>query len=155
MRIEPTPLSPQWDQQVGQILPGSIIFVDNYSQVPLHFDRFRIEYFQSAVDEGEFQVVEEQNLENVGFLTLFVPGVPTPDPYLPDSTATRHAKVTATVGLQLLTASAYNHATNETPLDYTDDLTLSAKVTLWGESETGDEVIIQGACPISTLLQRG
>lgn len=155
IRLEPSPLSPIWDQQVGQILPGSIIYVDNYSQVPLYFDRFRIEYFQSDVAGDEFRVVEERNLENNGLLALWVPGVPSPDPYLPDSTATRQAKVTASVGLQILTAATYDHATNQTPLDYTDDLSLSAKVTLWGESETGEEVILEGACPISTLLQKG
>ena len=129
MRIDPSPLAPQWDQQIGQILPGSTIYVDNFSQVPVYFDRFRIEYFQSAVEGEEFNIVEERNLENVGLLTLFVPGVPTPDPYLPDSTATRHARVTAEVGLQILTAAAYYHAANGTPTDYTDDLNLSAKVT--------------------------
>ena len=155
VNIEPSPLAPRWDQQVGQILPGSTIYVTNYSQVPVLFDRFKIEYFQSVVEGNEVKIVEEANLENVGLLTLWVPGVPTPDPYLPDSTATRQTSTTAWTGLQILTAAVYDHATNGTPLDYTDDLVLSARVTLWGESETGEEVRLEGACPISTLLQRG
>jgi hypothetical protein len=155
VRIEPSPVAPQWDQQIGQILPGSTIYVDNYSQVPVLFDQFRIEYFTSVVQGDEVKIVEEANLENVGLLTLWVPGVPTPDPYLPDSTATRQTKVTVSVGLQILTAAVYLHASNGTQVDYTDDLSLSARVTLWGESETEEEVILTGACPISTLLQRG
>jgi hypothetical protein len=154
MRIEPSPVSPQWDQQIGQLLPSSIIYVENYSHVPVSFDEYRIEYFQSTVEGDLVKSVEERNLENVGLLTLWVPGVPTPDPYLPDSTATRQTKVTASTGLQILTAAAYTHASSGTQIDYTDDLNLSAKVTLWGESETGEKVILEGAVPISTLLQK-
>ncbi|MCU0611110.1 MAG: hypothetical protein MUE60_04905 [Candidatus Eisenbacteria bacterium] len=148
-RFDPSPVAPIYDPQAGILLPTSNIYVENYSQVPVNFDHFKVEYFEATVPTPGLLA----NLNTQGMFTLYLPGVPTPDPYVPDSMATRQIKVTSVGGLQILTAKAYEEITRGT-VDYADDLDMYAVVTLSGLTDSGIEAEIQGAVAISSLLQQ-
>jgi len=154
--IDPSPVAPEYDQQTGSLVfPSSTIYVENYSQVPVFFNEFRIEFFEATVEGGEVVSAEVVSIETVGSLSLYVPGVPTPDPYVTDSTATRQTRMTGSTGIQILTVAAYDYASSGTSgFEYDDDLELSARVTLWGESDTGDKITLWTSVPMTTLLQK-
>ncbi|MBN1426718.1 hypothetical protein JXA88_19410 [Candidatus Fermentibacteria bacterium] len=146
--FDPSPVAPVFDPQRGVLLPTSNIYVANYSQVPVTFDAYQIRYYEATSLGG----AALSDLDNQGLFTLYVPGVPTPDPYLPDSTATRQTAMIGVGGLQILTAKAYEKVTNGTA-DYDDDLDMYAVVTFRGQTDSEIDVEIQGAVVVSSLLQ--
>lgn len=147
--FEPSPVAPIYDPQRGVLLPVSAIYVANYSQVPVTFDRYLVRYYEATTGGG----AALSDLDNQGMFTLYVGGVPTPDPYLPDSVATGKTAVIGVGGLQILTAKAYEKITKGTS-DYADDLDMYAVVTLSGKTDSDIDLEIQGAVAISSLLQK-
>ncbi len=162
-RFDPSPVQPLIDEKTGNVLlPGTLIWVANYSQVPVIFDRFQIRYYD-AVGQGE-GAPEILSLRVDSEFTFFVKGIPTPDPYLPDSTATRQTAELSSIGMQVLSVNAYAYASawpsdpaaqlEWSPFDYFDDRPIFARVTIEGKSETGEEIILEGAANISTLIKK-
>ena len=159
-RFEPTVAQPEYDQQTGSILlTASDIYLENYSQVPVTITRYRIQYF----DQGS--PAEIVSLEVNSELTLYVPGVPTPDPYAPDSVGTRQTRQTTVGQIPIWTVRAYTYASNMpsdpidlltwSPFDYADDRPIYARITMWGESDTGEEIELYASAALSTLVSKG
>ena len=153
--FEPSPLAPMYDREFGVVIPSSLVYVENYSQVPVTFDRFDIRYYE-AISDAEGRFPEFTDLRSTGMMVLYVPGVPTPQPYIPDSTGTRQTKVVAVGGLQILTAAAYEKASGGTLslVDTSDDVPMFAVVKLTGLSESGLDAEVEAAVPITALVQK-
>ena len=158
--FQPTVAQPVYDQQTQSVLlTASNIFLENYSQVPVTISRYRIQYF----DQGS--PAEIVSLEVNSEFTLYVRGLPTPDPYAPDSVGTHQSRVTTVGEIPIWTVRAYTYATNMptdpvdmltwSPFDYADDRPVYAKITMWGESDTGEDIELRASAALSTLVSKG
>ncbi len=155
-KFDPSPVAPKYDREFGIIIPSTDVYVENYSQVPVTFTRFEMRYYEARQPNAQGQYPEFLDLRQYGGMTLYVPGVPTPDPYIPDSTGTRQVKTVAVTGLQILTPAVYERASGGThSLERTDDdVPMFAVVRFFGETDGGATAEVEGAVPITSLLQK-
>lgn len=152
-RFDPSPLAPKYEIGWGVLVPSSEVYVENYSQVPVTFDRFDIRYYEATPNaQGNFS--ELLDLRSSGQTVIYCPGVVLPYRYVPDSTSVRSVK-TVTVGqLQIYTAAAYMEASRGTVWDYSDDLPIFAVVKLTGQTDSGVHAEVEAAVPITALVQK-
>lgn len=161
--FDPTVAQPTYDQQTQSVLlTASNIFLENYSQVPVTISRYRIQYFDQNSGETPPEIL---SLRVDSEFTLYVRGVPTPDPYAPDSVGTHQSRVTTIGEIPIWTVRSYTYAANMptdptdmpswSPFDYSDDRPIYAKITMWGESDTGEDVELRASAALSTLVRKG